>query len=640
MKKKILCALLTLCALLIGCGNDIEQRSLENGIVETENTEIGWNQDEEDDLSEDFSESEDGLIDFKLVDGNLYDKVKRNFEYEGYDSISLYRSSDDYFFADANGGWGIIPEYSDDYNNDGEKDIIYISEDDPVSVYYRYKDDMKATVHSIGLLTLHNFFYTYDYEEMYCYIVQKDDNFYVVRETQREYCVDENEEDDVLLIEKKENYYYEWNIEICNLTESITEQKCITEEKIQCIEYFENSKLTNCALKTKNKGSDEWNYLYSNFDKSHGENNKYIESTRKMKNVLDKYIVEYRNTKNIIPLMAYNICPVQRNVQMQKGYRKADRIEDVSIIKIAYNNFKYLVSDLNYNNWAEMQEEILRTGEESDWVDQSVLKTNIAIDRIKSEDQKIVMETTDNNTVEMYANSDGNIERVSYLNIIDPGSNALITVDFYFEDNEIIDFDLVIKVDEDELPEGREMIQYYDQIYGRYYVQNGYVYRTTDNFSFSGNHDTDIPISDILDTEWWQEICQDLNTRMPNALAENVNFDTEETGYYGLWSNYDDVCLAEAMDLNFESEDLIGDVSIVLGGRVEGDGTYYIYEDGSFSCDILLKQVYNNATAQWEAMNEPIQLKGTMVDNNNIECVLQYVGSDETYSYSLKWTTR
>jgi hypothetical protein len=166
------------------------------------------------------------------------------------------------------------------------------------------------------------------------------------------------------------------------------------------------------------------------------------------------------------------------------------------------------------------------------------------------------------------------------------------------------------------------------------------VYRTTDNFSFNGNHDTNMPISDIVETEWWQEICQDLNTRMPNALTEDVNFNAEGTGYCGLWSNYDDVCLAEAMDLNFESEDLIGDVSIVLGGRVEGDGTYYIYEDGSFSCDILLKQVYNNATAQWEAMNEPIQLKGTMVDNNNIECVLQYVGSDETYSYSLKWTTR
>ncbi len=591
MKKKILCALLTLCALLIGCGNDIEQRSLENGIVETENTEIGWNQDEEDDLSEDFSESEDGLIDFKLVDGNLYDKVKRNFEYEGYDSISLYRSSDDYFFADANGGWGIIPEYSDDYNNDGEKDIIYISEDDPVSVYYRYKDDMKATVHSIGLLTLHNFFYTYDYEEMYCYIVQKDDNFYVVRETQREYCVDENEEDDVLLIEKKEDYYYEWN------------------------------------------------YLYSNFDKSHGENNKYIESTRKMKNVLDKYIVEYRNTKNIIPLMAYNICPVQRNVQMQKGYRKADRIEDVSIIKIAYNNFKYLVSDLNYNNWAEMQEEILRTGEESDWVDQSVLKTNIAIDRIKSEDQKIVMETTDNNTVEMYANSDGNIERVSYLNIIDPGSNALITVDFYFENNEIIDFDLVVKVDEDELPEGREIIQYYDQIYGRYYVKNGYVYRTTDNFSFNGNHDTNMPISDIVETEWWQEICQDLNTRMPNALTEDVNFNAEGTGYCGLWSNYDDVCLAEAMDLKFESEDTMGRALMILGGRVEGSGTYHIYEDGTFSCNMVLDKDYSNEDDQAEPMNISVYLEGQMVDNNNIECTLQYVGRDEIYSYYLRRAT-
>ena len=65
MKKKILCALLTLCALLIGCGNDIEQRSLENGIVETENTEIGWNQDEEDDLSEEEWESL-----FKLVAEN------------------------------------------------------------------------------------------------------------------------------------------------------------------------------------------------------------------------------------------------------------------------------------------------------------------------------------------------------------------------------------------------------------------------------------------------------------------------------------------------------------------------------------------------------------------------------------------
>ena len=205
MKKKILCSLLALCALLIGCGNDIEQRSLENGIVETESTEIGWNQDEEDDLSEDFSESEDQLIDFRLVDGNLYDKVKQNFEYEGYDSITLYKSIDDYFSAYANGGWGIIPEYYDDYNNDGEKDIIYISADSPMCVYYAYKDDTEASVHQIGLLKSHNFFYTYDYDEMYYYIVQKDDNFYVVREAQREYCVDENGKDEVLSIEKKEN---------------------------------------------------------------------------------------------------------------------------------------------------------------------------------------------------------------------------------------------------------------------------------------------------------------------------------------------------------------------------------------------------------------------------------------------------
>ena len=54
---------------------------------------------------------------------------------------------------------GIIPEYFDDYNNDGEKDIIYISADEPVSVYYEHKDDTKATVQSIGLLTSQNFFF-------------------------------------------------------------------------------------------------------------------------------------------------------------------------------------------------------------------------------------------------------------------------------------------------------------------------------------------------------------------------------------------------------------------------------------------------------------------------------------------------
>ncbi len=39
-----------------------------------------------------------------------------------------------------------------------KKDIIYISADEPVSVYYEHKDDTKATVQSIGLLTSQNFF--------------------------------------------------------------------------------------------------------------------------------------------------------------------------------------------------------------------------------------------------------------------------------------------------------------------------------------------------------------------------------------------------------------------------------------------------------------------------------------------------
>ena len=169
--------------------------------------------------------------------------------------------------------------------------------------------------------------------------------------------------------------------------------------------------------------------LYNDSRETDRERDNYMESARKMSDLLDKYINDYRNGKDVIALSAYNIIPVQRDVEIQKNEGECDRIENASIIKVAYNNFKYSIGDARFDDL----EEILQAGEESDWTDQSVLKTNIAIDRIKSEDQKIVMETTDNNTVEMYANSDGNIERVSYLNIIDPGSNALITVDFYFE---------------------------------------------------------------------------------------------------------------------------------------------------------------------------------------------------------------
>ena len=38
-------------------------------------------------------------------------------------------------------------------------------------------------------------------------------------------------------------------------------------------------------------------------------------------------------------------------------------------------------------------------------------------------------------------------------------------------------------------------------------------------------------------------------------------------------------------------------------------------------------------------MNISVYLEGQMVDNNNIECTLQYVGRDEIYSYYLSRIT-
>ena len=203
--------------------------------------------------------------------------------------------------------------------------------------------------------------------------------------------------------------------------------------------------------------------------------------------------------------------------------------------------------------------------------------------------------------------------------------------------------------------EYKEMLEYIDKVLEKqkislndnvdrdvinYYVKNDYIYRTTDNFSFGGNHDTNITLYDVVDRDWWKKIYQDLNTRIPNALAEDVNSNTEETGYYGCWSNeYDDVSQAQTMYLEFESEDTMGRARIILEGRVEGSGTYHIYEDGTFSCNMVLDKDYSNEDEQAEQMNISVYLEGQMVDNNNIECTLQYVGRDEIYSYYLSRIT-
>jgi len=632
MKKKILCGLFILCTLFIGCDSDIEQRVLEDNTEETESTANGWNRDEEKrDSSEDFSESEDELMDFRLVDGNLYDKVKQNFEYESYDTITLYKFNDNWFAQVTNVG-GILPEHFDDYDNDGEKDIIFIDTAFPECVV-AYKK-VNGSIEVVTVLSDNNF-QTYDYSEEYRYITHKDDEFYIVRERQRKYCVNENKESDFVSIEEKRDYYYEWDIEICNLTESMLKQKYIIEEYLRCVEYFENDKLVNSVLASYKKGEEGWNYLYNDSRETDRERDNYMESARKMSDLLDKYINDYRNGKDVIALSAYNIIPVQRDVEIQKNERECDRIENASIIKVAYNNFKYSIGDARFDDL----EEILQAGEESDWTDQSVLKTNIVIDRIKSVDQKVMTETIGNNTVEMYMNDDGSVERISYPDIDDPNSDSIITVDFYLDNNEIIACELVYEFDGEESSEEREIIQDYNRI-RRFYVKNDYIYRTTDNFSFGGNHDTNITLYDVVDRDWWKKIYQDLNTRIPNALAEDVNSNTEETGYYGCWSNeYDDVSQAQTMYLEFESEDTMGRARIILEGRVEGSGTYHIYEDGTFSCNMVLDKDYSNEDEQAEQMNISVYLEGQMVDNNNIECTLQYVGRDEIYSYYLSRIT-
>lgn len=116
--------------LVAGCSTDIEQEVVDNSETEQESIETEAEQEtERRDLYEE-DEAEDEIIDFRLVEGSLYNKVNRNFEYEKRDSVWLSKFPDnDYWFSNADGGWKIFPEYLGDYDGDGEKDIVYINSD-------------------------------------------------------------------------------------------------------------------------------------------------------------------------------------------------------------------------------------------------------------------------------------------------------------------------------------------------------------------------------------------------------------------------------------------------------------------------------------------------------------------------------
>ncbi len=95
-------------------------------------------------------------------------------------------------------------------------------------------------------------------------------------------------------------------------------QKYIIEEYLRCVEYFENDKLVNSVLASYKKGEEGWNYLYNDSRETDRERDNYMESARKMSALLDKYINDYRNGNDVIALSAYNIIPVQRDVEIQK----------------------------------------------------------------------------------------------------------------------------------------------------------------------------------------------------------------------------------------------------------------------------------------------------------------------------------
>ena len=222
MKKMKICGIFLLCMLVAGCSTDIEQEVVDNSETEQESIETEAEQEtERRDLYEE-DEAEDEIIDFRLVEGSLYNKVNRNFEYEKRDSVWLSKFPDnDYWFSNADGGWKIFPEYLGDYDGDGEKDIVYINSDSFWSIEYPYiNETADLCIHkNIGSSCQYDL-NALNYFEIYNYFVDSEDNTYYVREMQNKISLDETEN----------NYYYNWSIDIYNLTESIKNKDSVLEK--------------------------------------------------------------------------------------------------------------------------------------------------------------------------------------------------------------------------------------------------------------------------------------------------------------------------------------------------------------------------------------------------------------------------
>ena len=110
----------------------------------------------------------------------------------------------------------------------------------------------------------------------------------------------------------------------------------------------------------------------------------------------------------------------------------------------------------------------------------------------------------------------------------------------------------------------------------------------------------------------------------------------ENMDYSGVWSNYDSAeSMAELLEVTFETNDTEKYISATLYGREKASGICFIQEDGSFLSTLIINEMYNTATGQWEAAYAVVYLSGEIIDENLMKCILQNEGSENTYIYYL-----
>ncbi len=490
-----------LCMTACGKGYDGEEKAHNDVISEAENLEESKEKDEGVSTEEEIVAITEEMLEFNITQlGSLYDEVKSEFEYEKYDTLTLRQKENvEYVSFNTSSSWAILPEYFEDYDGDGKKDVLRMKNFGYGWGFDKVSEEPSGQQTSQAVIPSYICPMTYAEAEIYWYISHSGGKAYLICESAAREC-DRTDNGTNIVIVNQSNYLIRQQIMIYDLANG--DQK----ECLYCNKYYENDELRDIYLMAEE--NSVFQGLYSNRGTANALYTNFSDASSEMKNRVDKYVSAYRESDNIIPLAAVKMIPLERETfRDENGFIKA---EDAAIIKLSYNNL--------WDSGSISIQEALETEKSSCWVDEYVREVNKKVEQIEDSQSEYVKYGSGG--LEIYLDQENKIKLVRYPKMFYDDFNADMKADFYWEDSKIIC--CILRWSSD--AEGVSALEKYmhdnpeETLNYIVYVQDSIVYRITDNITFHKDSNTEELIWFCFNgSEWWVDMLGTIDVFLENT---------------------------------------------------------------------------------------------------------------------------